>query len=340
MRDYGAAINWRPGPTVSLRAEVNEQQIAPPSNLLTDPAIVTDNVRVFDFERQETVFVRQITGGNPDLGVETRRTVAFSGTVMPFGSPDFSLNAEFARVESLDSYASLPPPNAEVQAAFPDRFQRDGTGRLILVDARPVPFTRLARSQIRWGFNFNHAFKGSATPGPTPDPSAAASSVNVLAPGLRINAFGTHAWTLSSTQLIRPGLPESDILAGGASANANGSTRHVIQFGGGAAAKGMGLQLSGTMFGPRRISAGTPANPDQIVFGARIEIDFRLFANLASLFPRSPLANGTRVTIEVDNLFGSKQRVTNLQGLTPDRYQPYLIDPVGRRFTIKLRKVF
>lgn len=340
MRDYGGAINWRPDPAVSLRAEFSEQQLAPPANLLTDPVISTDNVRVFDFERQETVLVRQISGGNPDLGVETRRATTISATVMPFGSSDFSLNAEYARVVNRDAYASLPPANAAVQAAFPDRFQRDGAGQLILVDTRPVPLARLARSQIRWGFNFNRAFKASAAPGAAHGQGPGPVPGNVLAPGLRINAFGTHQWTLSSTQVIRPGLPVIDILAGGASANAGGSTRHVVQFGAGAAYKGLGLQLSGTLYGSRRISAGTLANPDQISFAARAEVDLRFFANLDTLFPQSPLARGTRFTVEVDNLFDSKQRVGNQQGLIPERYQPYLIDPVGRRITFKLRKVF
>lgn len=336
--DYAAAINWRPNTAISLRAEINEQQIAPPSNLLTDPVISFDNVRVFDFVRQETVFVRQIMGGNPDLGVETQRTKSFSGTLLPFESPDFSLNAEYARVVNLNAYSSLPPANAEVQAGFSDRFQRDGLGRLTVVDFRPVPFARLGQSRIRWGFNFNRSFKGIATPGPTPAAPAGPASANVLEPGLRINAFGTHEWTLSSTQFVRPGLPVVDILASGASAN--GSTRHVVQFGGGVAHNGIGLQLNGTMLGPRAISAGTLANPESIRFAALTRIDLRLFANLASLFPKSRLASGARVTIEVDNLLDAKQRVTDRLGQTPDRYQPFLIDPVGRRITLKLRKVF
>lgn len=198
---------------------------------------------------------------------------------------------------------------------------------------RPVPFARPEHSQIQWGFTFNRAYKTAAVPGPTAGNGAA-----MLAPGLRINAFATHVWTLSSNQLIRTGLPVVDVLAGGASAD--GSTRNVVQFGGGAALNGMGVQLSGSLFGPRRISAGTLASPERIYFAVRAQLDLRLFANLGTLLPQSAVGRGARVTIEVDNLLNSKQRVTDQQGRTPERYQSALLDPVGRRIMLKLRKVF
>jgi hypothetical protein len=44
--------------------------------------------------------------------------------------------------------------------------------------------------------------------------------------------------------------------------------------------------------------------------------------------------------VAVTNLLDSKQRVRDGSGLTPIRYQPYLLNPLGRAITIGLRKAF
>ena len=342
LHDYTAALNWQPSTALNIRAAIDEQQTAPPSNLLTDPIVTTEGVRYFDYVKQQTVLVRQISGGNPDLQAETSWTKSISGTLLPFDDPDLSITADYSSVVARNGNSSLPPLNAEVQAAFPDRFLRDSSGTLIAVDDRPVSIDRIAYDQIQWGFNFTHTFRretaGSANPGS--DGNASPASENVLAPGLRVNAFATHVWTLSSTQLVRPGLPVVDILRGGASANATALYRHTVQFGGGIAYKGMGLQLTGTLIGGRSIAAGTTSAPDVIHYAPRTQLGLRAFANLDSLFPGSSLAHGARLTIEVQNLFDSKQRVTNNAGQTPIGLQPYLIDPLGRQLSFSLRKAF
>ena len=53
-----------------------------------------------------------------------------------------------------------------------------------------------------------------------------------------------------------------------------------------------------------------------------------------------PFFEGTRISIGVDNVFDARQRVVDSTGAVPLRYQPFLIDPVGRRFEIEFRKLF
>jgi outer membrane receptor protein involved in Fe transport len=72
-------------------------------------------------------------------------------------------------------------------------------------------------------------------------------------------------------------------------------------------------------------------------------VDLRLFADLnerTSLIQSVPLLKDTRVSIGIDNLFDAQQRVTDSNGDVPLRYQPLLLDPVGRSFEIELRKIF
>jgi hypothetical protein len=42
----------------------------------------------------------------------------------------------------------------------------------------------------------------------------------------------------------------------------------------------------------------------------------------------------------VDNLLDAKQRVRDENGLTPLRYQPYLLNPTGRVMGLSVRKTF
>jgi hypothetical protein len=336
---YAGALNWRPDPAFSLRLATSRDQFAPPANLLTDPVIVTEAVRTYDFIRQETVLVSQTSGGNPQLGVETRRSTSLSATLIPLASPDLVLDAEYSSTTNRNAYGSILAVNADVQAAFPDRFGRDGDGRLVAVDIRPVPYARLDRSQLRWGFTFTRTVRTAAAApgGPTGDGGGGGS--DALVAGLRFNAFAAHTWTLSSRQLARVGLPETDVLATGVGGQGS-LTRHIVQLGGGIAYRGAGLQLSGFVFGPRHVAAGSPGAPERIDYAARATIDLRLFANFGPLFPASDAAKNARITLEVANLFDSRQLVTDRLGQTPLSYQPYLIDALGRKISLRLRKVF
>jgi iron complex outermembrane receptor protein len=336
LEDYGYGLNWQPSASLTLRAAINNEQIAPPPNSLTDPVIVTEGFRAFDFIREETVLIRFITGGNPDLDVEKRRTITIGGTWRPPAASDLSLNAEYSRIRGRDVFAVLPPASADVQAAFPDRFQRDADGRLIAIDARLVPFSRVEREQFRWGVDFVRSFGGR----PSPPVGAGGDREDALVPGWRVNAYANHNWALSYTRLARPGLPVVDLLAGGAIGYGGGQPRHNILFGGGVARRGFGLQLNGNWIGPSRITAGTAAAPSEIFFASRMRADGRFFVNLGPQFPDISLARGARIAIEVENIFDSRQRVRDEAGAVPLRYQPFLLDPLGRVVRISLRKVF
>ena len=49
---------------------------------------------------------------------------------------------------------------------------------------------------------------------------------------------------------------------------------------------------------------------------------------------------GTRFGLSVRNLLDAQQRVTDDTGTVPLRYQPALVDPVGRFVEIEFRKMF
>jgi hypothetical protein len=342
LLDYNYGLNWRMGTRFTLRGDIGQQKIAPQPQALTDPVVTLDGYRAYDFIRDETVLVRYITGGNPYLDVERRRTTRISGTLRPFVPVDLTLNAEYMRTRGRDAVSSLPPVSEEVQAAFPDRYRRDIDGRLIEIDARLVSFARSQNEQIRWGGNFRRAFGVPKTPAaPTGGIQIimADDAMDLSGAGWRLSGNFTHTWLLSSTRLARAGLPEVDLLSGGTSGY-SAASRHNVQGRLGLARNGTGLQSNWNWKSASTISGGTASAPNNIEFDSFLRIDVSAFSNLDTLFPGKPLLKGVRVTLAVDNLLDSKQRVTDQNGDTPLRYQPYLLNPTGRVIGLSLRKNF
>ena len=69
----------------------------------------------------------------------------------------------------------------------------------------------------------------------------------------------------------------------------------------------------------------------------------RLFADLGNqqaLTDISPIFKGMRLAFQFDNIFDSRQKVTDDSGATPFSYLPDYLDPRGRMVGIDLRKTF
>ena len=118
----------------------------------------------FDFKRNETVFVTTLTGGNPALDADRRNVLKIGGNWQPFEKTDLRLRAEYVRQTIDRPQASFPAASEALEAAFPDRFERDTSdcplpgpsciGRLVSVDLTPVNFEQSRKDTLRWGFTF------------------------------------------------------------------------------------------------------------------------------------------------------------------------------------------
>ncbi len=335
LRDWGAAINGTVGRALSFSGAFSEEQIAPLTSFLNDPVVIAENIRTYDFIRQETVLVRQITGGNGLLPVQRRRTTALQASLRPFAESDFVANAQYVRITNRNVTSLLPPVNAEVQAAFPDRFRRSADGQLLEIDARPVSFLRDGAERVVWGFRWRQTFGGAAI-GEEDGPATGLTKAR----GVRINLDASHEHVLDAFRQARAALPEVNLLAGGALGYGGGLPRDTINFNLSMASRGVGAQVNVQYRSESYIAAGVAAAPERLTFDERALANLRLFANLGPLLPEAKWAKGLRVSVQMTNLFDSQQRVRDEAGVTPLRYQPFLIDPVGRSFTVGLRKVF
>ncbi|TFI56813.1 TonB-dependent receptor [Sphingomonas parva] len=365
LTTLGAGLNWSPIEAVRVIASVTEEDGAPSMQQLGDPTVLVPNVRVFDFLRGTTVDVARLEGGNPDLLADSRRVFKLGVTAKPFGETDLTFRADYTNSRIRNPIASFPTATAEIEAAFPDRFVRDADGNLLSIDARPVNFARADRSELRWGFNYSlplgdapaGAGRGpGGGDGPPPGGRAGGGGGGRGFGGgmgrggaggagrLQLGLF--HTWHFTDEILIREGVPVLDLLNGSATGSSGGEPRHEIEAQAGISKDGLGARLSAqwrsgtTVRGVANNLGGTSGDLD---FSDLTTVNLRLFANLdqqESLIRRAPWLSNTRVSLSINNLFDSRQRVTDSDRLTPVSYQPDYLDPLGRSVTLSLRKQF
>lgn len=164
---YTLGLNWSPWSPINFNVSWSDEQNAPSMSQLNDPTISTANVPVYDFLKGESVNITRIEGGNSGLSEETKRILKLGFNLTPLKDKDLRLTANYSRTEVEGSIAAFPTITPELEAALPERFERDLDGNLLSIDARPLNFQKAEQQEIRWGLNFS-------TPFGKPDPAAAA----------------------------------------------------------------------------------------------------------------------------------------------------------------------
>jgi hypothetical protein len=155
-----------------------------------------------------------------------------------------------------------------------------------------------------------------------------------------------HTWYLKDEILIRPGVPLLDLLGGSATGANGGQPRHVVEAQAGGTWKGFGTRISANWQSGTTVNGGAAAisgGAGALRFSSLATANLRLFANLGQmqkLVQKHPWLRGTRITIGVNNLFDTRLKVHDANGLTPLSYQPGYVDPIGRSVKIGIRKLF
>jgi hypothetical protein len=170
LSDFGGltsldvGLNWSPIEKLSFNVGFAGEEGAPSVQQLNDPVVLTPNVPVFDFATGQTVNITRIDGGNPNLAADDRSTLRVGMNFRPFESQDLRLQANYTRSEIKNSIATFPTITPDLEAALPERFERDADGNLISIDARPLNFASTNRQDIRWGLNYSRAFGRPTAP--------------------------------------------------------------------------------------------------------------------------------------------------------------------------------
>ena len=161
----------------------------------------------------------------------------------------------------------------------------------------------------------------------------------------RIQLSAYHTWRLRDRILIRDGVPELDLLNGSAVGSRGGRPEHEVEVQAGVFKNGLGARIDARWQSATFVRGdtvpGAPSTGD-LSFSDLATVNLRLFANLGqqrALVRQAPFLRGTRVSLEVDNLFDSRLDVRDPAGATPISYQPALLDPLGRVIRLEFRKL-
>lgn len=366
LTTLGAGVNWAPIKPLSFIVSYTDEEGAPTTNQINDPVVVTPNVSVFDFTSGQTVTIVRTDGGNPNLRNDDRKVIKLAANYKPFEKVELTFNAAYTRAETRDVIASFPAITPDLERAFPDRFVRDATGRLLSIDARPVNFDSAENETIRWGFNLFKPF-GQPTPGGfggmggrpgggppgggvmrmggggPGGPGGGMGGPPPIRPGQGMFQFSIyHTWRLSDEVTIRKGMATLDQLDGAAITSRNGQARHQVQIQGGYFRNGMGARFTGNWSSSTWVNGGSTGG-QTLYFSDLATVGLNFFADLNTsqkkLVAAHPWLKGGRLALSFDNLTNAKQTVHDQNGVTPQAYQRDYLDPLGRTVRISFRKL-
>jgi hypothetical protein len=368
LTTLGGGVNWSPIKKISFIASFTDEEGAPSTNQINDPVVVTPNVSVFDFTTGQTVIISRTDGGNAGLRNDNRQVQKLGVNYKPIEKLELTFNATYTRAETKNMIASFPAITPDLEAAFPDRFTRDATGRLLAIDARPVNFASAENENIRWGFNL---FKPIGTPTPGA-PGGFGGPGGGRGPGggggmMRMGGgpgggggFGPpggmmrpgqgmfqlsvyHTWRLADEITIRKGLPVLDQLDGSAINSRSGQARHEVQIQGGYFKDGLGMRFNGNWKASTWVNGGATGG-QTLYFSDLATVGVNFFANFSvparkKAVDKFPILKGAQVSLNFENILDTKQTVRDQNGATPQAYQKDYLDPLGRTVRINFRKL-
>ena len=348
LTSLGGGMVWKPVKNVTFGADFVTTQQAPTVHAVLAPIVQTPGVQMFDFVQDQTVYVTQITGGNADLQASDNRLTTFGLSVGPFKNQD-GFSAYFERRRVSDAVDTVPPVTSAVEEAFPGRFIRDPDGTLIAVDDRSVNLALTEKEDLTWGFYALIPLSQSA-PAAGSGASSAPDTPNASeprGPKLRVSLYDT--WYFRDTILFRSGVPELDLLNGAPSASIAGNSvagtqpRHALDLHTDLVFDGAFIaQLRTRWTSPTQVDSGTPVAPDILHFSALTTVDLALMSDLGKMpgTKSHPWAKGLRISLSVNNLLDTHEKVRDSTGVTPIGFEPGYVDPLGRVVTLTVLKAF
>ncbi|WP_210356719.1 TonB-dependent receptor domain-containing protein [Sphingomonas beigongshangi] len=336
---YG--VSWSLRPRFQLHASVNETQTAPAIALLTNPVLTTPNVPFFDFATGTSGLVTAVTGGNPALTPERRRVSELGLAYHPIRDDRGSIRLAVDYIETriADQTTNLAGATPPIQAAFPDLFLRDGTGRLTQVDLRGVNVARETERKLQfvtaiWTQIGKKPAPAAAQPGvpakDAPPPTPPKEPIHVF-------SYVTTTLRLSDRAVLRDGLASLDLLDGATLNGSGGRPRWEV--GGnlgltvGALNIGTFIQAQGATRVRSLLATSDLTFSGKTIIGSWTQLDL-------DKMPHKPWSKSLSLNLLVQNWLNDRIDVRDRNGATPNGFQPGYLDPIGRTVQLGVRKLF
>jgi hypothetical protein len=152
-----------------------------------------------------------------------------------------------------------------------------------------------------------------------------------------------HTVYFVDREIVTPGGPALDLLNGAAGSSTGGQYRNEVEGQLGATLFGFGGRLSADWRSATFVKGGASSSTGDLFFSDIATINLRLFDNLGQqpwMVKAHPWLRGSRVTLNITNLFDQRIAVKDGAGATPIGYQSGYLDPIGRAITLDVRKLF
>lgn len=331
------SLLWEPSDRLRLNGSISTSTTPPGIDLLAAPVLTTPGVRYLDPLDGTARDVVEVSGGNAALDAQRGNTRRLSLEFRPMEAIPLTLTADYVKTRNRDTITALPPGNSLLLLAFPDRFLRDANGRLTQVDVRPVNFARQSEEQLRYGFDLTIPVGVRSRPGS--DTSATTVDRQPFVGRLQFNL--SHSIILKSEILVGAGFDAVDLLSRDAfGLSGTERPRHEFDFGIGFAERGLGLKLTGQHKTKSFLGLTGGSAPNVLRFSPLTTLGFRAFVEGQRLLPSAGWLKGARLSLSVNNLTNTRQKVRDSAGNVPLPYQPAYRDPIGRLVQFEFRKSF
>jgi len=342
--NWNISLNWRLSPWLRFSGLLSENSAPPPLALQNDPILETPGFLYYDPLNLQTRAVTRITGGLENLprrSTDTKRIGIYARAL----DGRLRLSSEYVETDVKNAIIDLPLASAAVLAAYPDRFIRNSIGELTAVDARPIALSRRTVSQLKFGANLNIRFaavgrSNDAAPSESGGAEDSGSPNEASGGSSRLQVSGLYTRLLNSSLVLNSGDRPINLLSPEAIGLGRlAQSRHRFNLNVGYSERGFGVRL--TMQHQSKARLNTNGNElDALNFAPLTTFDLRSWAQGNKIFSNSKLMKSMRFTVAVQNVAGTRERVTDNSGLTPIAYQPIFRDPIGRTVAIEARKTF
>lgn len=324
---FGAA--WSPIKGLQLMGNIRRSATAPDMEQQSAPVSRIENVPVFDYGTGSTELVTLIRGGTPDLAAERRLTRSLTANLKPFEKSQLQLSATYEWTTIRDQTATIYGITPRAEALLPGLFVRDSAGRLVSVAYRPINLGVERQQLLRITLNSGGRI-GKAPPPPAPGAKPPPGPPNYW------GGIGPTIKFYDRLQL-RPGTPELDLLRG-ETINGGGTPRVQGYAYGGMNWQGFGFNANLWASAPSRVRNDDPAS--DLRFGGVFRLNLGVYMPVHRLLPHGEWTRKLQLRLDLTNVTDDRQRVTDRNGVVPNRYQPDYLEPIGRTVTLSLRKLF
>ncbi|WP_164467386.1 TonB-dependent receptor domain-containing protein [Caulobacter flavus] len=325
------ALSWSPIKLLRLNGSWARSYDAPSDQQLFDAPFYGDPIVVFDFATGQSVEVLPLYGGNPALKGQTAERFSLSLSAGPVTPWRLAANVNYRTSDTRDGVSSLPAVTPAVEAAFPERFQRDAEGRLVGIDQRSINLLSSRSDTLASGLTFAVPF-GGKTP---------------LSGTTSLRASLNHTLQLKKSTLIRAGYPVMDHLAG----DGGGSPRNEVSGTLDARRDKWTLNASARWRQAYRTRRDTGADgPSDLLVEDFTRIDLKLGYMLARPGARPataaqpgaapPRISGLRLGLEIENLLDARPKARLGDGRPAPGYGRDDQDATGRVVRLTLRGRF